>query len=152
MNTQRFAISRRTARGLLAIGLFAAAAAGRAGPLEDRVRAALAPPAAIIAHAEDLHLTLAQRDTLIRLAEDYQRRVDRLEVELDERTEALVALLEAERIDTAAATAAFGEVHRVEGEIKRLHLELWIRANAELRPAQRREAIERAASADARGR
>jgi Spy/CpxP family protein refolding chaperone len=120
-----------------------------AGSMEDRVRSVLAPPASIAEHAEDLHLSGKQRDAVIKLGIQYQSKVRRLQADLMDATERLVALLEAQPIDKARALAELEQIHATESEIKRLHLELWIRCNAELRPLQRKRAIE-LANADTR--
>lgn len=113
-----------------------------AGPLEDRVRAVLAPPATIVDHAEDLRLTLAQRTSLIQLTTRAEARIRRLEADLLDATAALVKAIEAEPIDRASASAELAKVNAAEAEIKRIHLDLWIAANAELTTSQRRRAIE----------
>ena len=113
-----------------------------AGPLEDRVRAVLAPPATILDHGEDLRLTLAQRTDLIQLTTQAQAKIRRLEADLLDATAALVKALEAQPIDRAAASAELAKVNAAEAEIKRIHLDLWIAANAELTTSQRRRAIE----------
>jgi Spy/CpxP family protein refolding chaperone len=138
-------------RWLLAAALLALAPLASAGSMEDRVRSVLAPPASIAEHAEDLHLSGKQRDTVIKLGIQYQAKVRRLQADLMDATERLVELLEAEPIDKARALAELERIHTTESEIKRLHLELWIRCNAELRPLQRKRAIELANADTKRG-
>ncbi len=113
-----------------------------AGELENRVRAVLAPPAVILERAEDLHLSLAQRTNVIQLATAAQAKMRRLEADLLEATGRLVEALEATPIDRKTATAELARVSLAESEIKRIHLELWIDANAELTTSQRRRLIE----------
>jgi Spy/CpxP family protein refolding chaperone len=127
---------------LFAALLLVAAGAARAGALEDRVRAVLAPPAVILEHQEDLRLTLAQRTRLLDLADDYQRRIDRLNSDIVEASARLVAALEKDALDRTAALAELAKVNACEAEIKRLHLDLWIESNRALTRSQRRRALE----------
>ena len=122
-----------------------------AGEMEDRVRSALAPPASIVEHAEDLHLNLAQRTAVRQLSNRYQARVQRLQADLLDATERLVEALESEPIAKEQALAELATINTAEAEIKRLHLDLWIRCNEQLRPLQRKQAIELAAKDKARG-
>lgn len=131
--------------------LLALAPLALAGSMEDRVRSVLAPPASIAEHAEDLHLSGRQRDTVIKLGIQYQSKVRRLQADLMDATERLVEVLEQQPIDKAKALAELDQIHATESEIKRLHLELWIRCNAELRPLQRKQAIELANADTKRG-
>ena len=132
----------RPIRLVLAAAFALAAAPLAAGQLEDRVRAVLAPPATIFDHAEDLRLTLAQRTNLIQMTTQAEAKIRRLEADLLDATAALVKALEAQPIDRAAASAQLAKVNTAEAEIKRIHLDLWIAANAELTTAQRRRALE----------
>ena len=122
-----------------------------AGSMEDRVRSVLAPPASIAEHAEDLHLTGRQRDAVIKLGNQYQAKVRRLQADLMDATERLVEALEQQPIDSPKALAELAQINTIESEIKRLHLDLWIRCNAELRPLQRKQAIELANDDTKRG-
>ena len=115
------------------------------------MRSALAPPAAIVEHAEDLHLNLAQRTAVRQLSNRYQARVQRLQADLLDATERLVEALEAEPIAKDRALAELATINTAEAEIKRLHLDLWIRCNEQLRPLQRKQAIELAAKDKAQG-
>ena len=54
-------------------------------------------------------------------------------------------------LDKAKALAELQQISTTESEIKRLHLELWIRCNAELRPLQRKQAVELANADTKRG-
>src|SRR6188768_1061442 len=119
--------------------------------MEDRVRSVLAPPASIAEHAEDLHLSGKQRDVVIKLGNQYQSKVRRLQADLMDATERLVEALEQQPIDKARALAELAQIHATESEIKRLHLELWIRCNDELRPLQRKQAVELANADTKRG-
>ena len=55
------------------------------------------------------------------------------------------------RSTRTCALAQLAKVNSAEAEIKRLHLDLWIRCNAQLRPLQRKQAVELAAKDKARG-
>jgi Spy/CpxP family protein refolding chaperone len=136
-------------RLLIAAALLSLPCIVAAGAMEDRVRSVLAPPASIAEHAEDLHLSGKQRDRIIKLGIQYQSKVRRLQADLMDATERLVELIEAQPIDEVRALAELAQIHATESEIKRLHLELWIRCNAELRPLQRKRAVE-LANADTR--
>lgn len=135
----------------LAAALLALAQVAHAGSMEDRVRSVLAPPASISEHAEDLHLSGKQRDTIIKLGFQYQSKVRRLQADLMDAQERLVEALEQQPIDKAKALAELQQISTTESEIKRLHLELWIRCNAELRPLQRKQAVELANADTKRG-
>ena len=86
-----------------------------------------------------------------RLSNQYQARVQRLQADMLDATERLVEALEAEPIAKERALAELAKVNAAEAEIKRLHLDLWIRCNAQLRPLQRKQAIELAAKDKTRG-
>ena len=143
--------ARNLARAAAFIAAFALSQLALAGEMEDRVRGALAPPASIVDHAEDLHLSLQQRTAVQRLSNQYQAKVQRLQADLLDATERLVEALEAEPIARDQALAELAKVNTAEAEIKRLHLDLWIQCNEQLRPLQRKQAIELAAKDKARG-
>ena len=128
-------------RAVLAALLAGASCLLAAGELEDRVRAALAPPAMILERSDDLRLTLAQRTRVRGLMTRAQESIHRLEVDLLEATGRLVEALEAQPIDRAAAVAELAKVNTAESEIKRIHLQLWIEANADLTTAQRKRVL-----------
>ena len=144
-------VARKLARTAAFVAALAVAQFAFAGEMEDRVRSALAPPASIVEHAEDLHLSLAQRTAVQRLSNQYQAKVQRLQADLLDATERLVEALEAEPIAKDLALAELAKVNTAEAEIKRLHLDLWIQCNAQLRPLQRKQAIALAAKDKARG-
>lgn len=142
-------IAARVALACLAIG---ASGAALAGAMEDRVRSVLAPPASIAEHADDLHLSPRQRDVVLKLGNRYQAKVSRLQADMLDATERLVEALEQQPIDEAAALAQLEQLNAKEAEVKRLHLELWIECNAQLRPLQRKRAVELANQDTKRGR
>lgn len=132
-----------------AVVVAACAGLASAGEIEQRVRNTLVAPARIIEFGDDIHLSSKQRDRVLSLGNLYQVRVDRLHADAGEAAERLVTALEREPIDKARALDELAKLNAIEAEIKRLHLELWIECNAELRPLQRKQAIELANKAAA---
>ena len=140
------------ARIALACAMLFLSGAALAGAMEERVRSVLAPPASIAEHSEDLHLSAKQRDAVMKLGNQYQARVQRLQADMLDATERLVEALEQQPIDEATALAQLAQLSAKEAEVKRLHLELWIQCNAQLRPLQRKQAVALANEDTKRGR
>lgn len=97
----------------------------------------LTPPHVVIAHAQELQLTDAQRTGIIEVAETTRAQLASLDADLDRTTEALRVLLAATPIDEEAAIAAAREVSGVEDEIKFAHLRMLIRVQNTLSAEQR---------------
>ncbi len=121
---------RRTLNRLLAALLFVAGAAIPAASFAeeaDPFASHLFPPELIIRHQAAIELSAEQRSALI--AEVTRAQADFLpaQMELAGHAEELKRLLDAPRVDEAAALAAAGRVMELETRIKRRHLALAIR-------------------------
>jgi Spy/CpxP family protein refolding chaperone len=123
---------------LLVIGLPAHAGlgyGGRGGPGMGRdyrrgappFGKALFPPEMVMRHARDIGLSDEQREQITAVIQQVQSDIVPLEWEVRERTEVLTDLLEAPRVDEAAALAQVERVTEIENQMKKTHLTLLIR-------------------------
>lgn len=114
-----------------------------AGPVESRLESLLAPPQKVLEAADELGLDDTSREALHADINRTQAEVLRLQ---SEGMLALESVAESIAVPSPEATVVlkrFDELTRIEAQIKRTHLGLWLRANALLSAEQRRALVSR---------
>lgn len=109
----------------------------QAGPVEQRIESLLVPPQRVLASADALGLDPAAQRQLQADINRTQATVLQLQSEALLALEDVAATLDAEVIDSTRALQLFDRVTALEARIKRVQLELWLRSNSALTPAQR---------------
>lgn len=94
------------------------------------------PPGSIMRHQSDIGLTDEQRGAISKQMEDAQKGLVTLQWDVDRESEKLGKVLEAARIDEAAALRQADQVMNAEQRLKKAHLTLLIRIKNQLTPAQ----------------
>lgn len=123
----------------------ARAQASPAGSAEERAAAERAndpigrylyAPDVVLGRAQELGLTEAQRKAIRSATHEVQKRFLDVQLDLEERTEAVSLLLQQAPIDEKAVLAAVDQVLAVENEVKKAQLTLLIRIRNRLTPDQ----------------
>lgn len=109
----------------------------QAGPLEDRVKAALAAPEEIVRAAPRLALSQTQIDGITEDALRTEAALKRLQAQAMSELSTLGVELARQPINAAQAELSFNKLLAIENQIKQMRLALWIRANQQLSAAQR---------------
>jgi len=108
---------------------------------EDPFASLLFTPEEIMEHRRAIDLNDEQRDGITRLIQDLQGRLVGLQWRLLDETESVKEALEGPRVDLDRVMDRFGKALNTEMEIKRVHLELYIRIKNILTPAQQEELL-----------
>jgi Spy/CpxP family protein refolding chaperone len=120
-----------------AILLGAAALHAQAGrPPDDPLAKLLFPPELVLKHAQDLGLQPAQRTAIVNAIKEAQGDLLDLQLEMAERAQALVKLMDVPRVDEASALAQADKVLGLERDMKRKQLQLLVRIKNALTPEQ----------------
>ena len=114
-----------------------------AGPVEARLESLLAPPQKVLEAADELGLDDAAREALRADINRTQAEVLRLQSEGLLALESVAESIAAASPEAATVLQRFDELTRIEAQIKRTHLGLWLRANALLSAEQRRALVAR---------
>jgi hypothetical protein len=93
----------------------------------------------IMRHQSALDITPEQKDTILSELDTAQKKLNRLEWELNGAKEKLVSQLEADEVDEDAAIEAGRRVTDLEGELKIAHLRLLVRVKNQLTDEQENE-------------
>lgn len=109
----------------------------QAGPLEDRVKAALAAPEEIVRAAPRLALSQAQVDGITDDALRTEAALRQLQAQAMGELSTLGRALSSQPIDAEKANRTFNKLLAIETQIKQMRMALWIRANQQLSAAQR---------------
>lgn len=107
------------------------------GPLEDRVKSALAAPEEIVRAAKTLALSQTQIDAITEDALRTEARLKTLQAQAMSELTTLGVELSRQPINAAQADISFGKLLAIENQIKQMRLALWIRANQQLSATQR---------------
>jgi Spy/CpxP family protein refolding chaperone len=91
------------------------------------IESKLFPPELVMEHQAAIALTPAQRDAVAKETERAHAELLKLQWELDEKKEKLVAVLDADKVDEAASKQAAAEVMKREDAIKAGHLAMLVR-------------------------
>ncbi len=119
-----------------AIAAPAAAAPAAAQENQDPFEDVLFAPELVMQNRQRIGLTSDQWSTISGAIREMQREVVDLEWEMLEASQGLIELLEAERVDEAAAMELVSRVLTTENEVKELQLRLLIRIKNALTPEQ----------------
>jgi len=112
----------------LAIMLGAAALHAQAAKAPDDPMAKLLfPPELVLRHAQELGLQPAQRTAIVNAIKEAQGDLLDLQLEMAERAQALVKLLDVPRVEEASALAQADKVMGLERDMKRKQLQLLVR-------------------------
>lgn len=130
---------RRVVTLVLAASL-AATAAGGQEPTRDLYEQ-LVPPELVLAHAEEIGLSPAQRQAVERVRAELGPRMFPLLEQMRKETAALVELLKQEKPDEAAMLAQFEKLSSVETDLKRLRLLMTARTKRVLTAEQQAKAL-----------
>ncbi len=96
-------------------------------PGDDPLARLLFDPHLVLSHAQELGLQPAQRTTIINAIKEAQGDILDLQLQMAERHEELLKVMEATRVDEAASLAQADKVLGLEREMKRKQLQLLIR-------------------------
>jgi Spy/CpxP family protein refolding chaperone len=129
---RRFLVASACVIMLSAAGLQAQAAK----PSDDPLAKLLFPPELVLKHAQDLGLQPAQRTTIVSAIKEAQGDMLDLQLEMAERAQALVKLMDVPRVDEASALAQADKVLGLERDMKRKQLQLLVRIKNALTPEQ----------------
>jgi len=108
---------------------------------EDPFASLLFTPEEIMEHRRAIDLNDEQRDGITRLIQDLQGRLVGLQWRLLDETESVKEALEGPRVDLDRVMDRFGKALDTEMEIKRVHIELYIRIKNILTPTQQEELL-----------
>jgi Spy/CpxP family protein refolding chaperone len=93
-------------------------------------------PELVMRHQGALALTPEQRAAIAATIKATQERLGTLQWELDAKSEAVVKLVEGDKVDVEQALAAAGQSIDLESQIKKEHLRLLLNIKNQLTPAQ----------------
>jgi Spy/CpxP family protein refolding chaperone len=110
-----------------AVMLPLAAGAQERMPHEQGFERHLFPPELVMRHQQQLQLTEQQRTTIKEAVKQLQTQTLEFQWELQELNEALSEMLARESVDSRAALAQVERMLEIEGQVKRMHLDLLIR-------------------------
>jgi Spy/CpxP family protein refolding chaperone len=94
---------------------------------DDPMTKLLFPPELVLTHAQELGLQPAQRTAIVNAIKEAQGDLLDLQLEMAERAQALVKLLDAPRVEEAGALAQADKVMGLERDMKRRQLQLLVR-------------------------
>lgn len=96
-------------------------------PGDDPLAKLLFDPQLVLKHAQELSLQPAQRTAIINALKEAQGDLLDLQLQMAERSEGLLKVMEGQRVDEAAALAQVDRVLGLERDMKRKQLQLLIR-------------------------
>jgi Spy/CpxP family protein refolding chaperone len=120
-----------------AMALVSAAAAQSPRDLPEQ----MIPPDLVLAQAEAIGLSAAQRQAVRRVQAELQPRMPPLLRQMRQERDALVALLALEKPDEAAVLAQFEKLNAVETELKRLRIQMTVGVKKVLTAEQQAKAL-----------
>ena len=94
---------------------------------DDPMVKLLFPPELVLSHAQELGLQPAQRTAIVSAIKEAQGDLLDLQLEMAERAQALVKLLDVPRVEEAGALAQADKVMGLERDMKRRQLQLLVR-------------------------
>jgi Spy/CpxP family protein refolding chaperone len=94
---------------------------------DDPMAKLLYPPELVLMHAQELGLQPAQRTAIVNAIKEAQGDLLDLQLEMAERAQALVKLLDVPRVEEASALAQADKVMGLERDMKRKQMQLLIR-------------------------
>ncbi|MDH3458121.1 MAG: periplasmic heavy metal sensor [Gemmatimonadota bacterium] len=122
-----------------AVMLPLAAAAQERMPHEEGFERHLFPPELVMRHQQQLQLTDQQRNTIKEAVQQLHTQTVEYHFQLQEQNQALSEMLARESVDSRAALAQMGRMLDIEGQVKRMHLELLIRIKNTLTAEQQEQ-------------
>ncbi len=131
----------RSVRILIVSVLLAAAGAASAQqsaqPSADPIGDNFFPPELVMAHQQDIHLSDAQRDSIVAAVAGAQQRATELQWKLQNEVDKMITLVRQPAVNEEQVLAQLDKVLAVEREIKRLHLTVVVRIRNQLTMQQR---------------
>jgi Spy/CpxP family protein refolding chaperone len=136
---------------IVGLGLAGRPVAAQDKPGDDAIARALFDPQLVLKHAREIGLGAEQRRAIMDAIKATQTELVPLQLDMAEPALDLVALLEQERVDEAAAIAKADQVLKIENQVKKLQMTLLVRIK-NLLSARQQDALGTLRDRDKRGR
>jgi Spy/CpxP family protein refolding chaperone len=129
---------RRAATLLVAVWMLPVPAAATESPRD--LQEVMIPPELVLGRADEIGLSASQRQAVRRIQSEVQPRMPPLLRQMRTERDALLALLQAEKVDEGAVLAQFEKLNAIETELKRLRLQMTVAVKRVLTAEQQAKA------------